>query len=219
MKLLPLIALLLVACTPTPDVPPRAIPAPIQSAAVTPAVDAVKADSAKSREISGKLEQQVETLRKNSIDLQHGFAAATSEAARLKAQKSASEKELDALWDILNGTEARAKALFAEVEKAKAFADEQRDFRVLAERRLDELAKAALARDTETLELRKQRDFLADENARAGKVIERMRADLSKAEMKAAVGTYLKGVGWFIAVCLLLLAALWVALKTFKPFP
>lgn len=57
--------------------------------AVTPAVDAVKADSVKSREISGKLEQQVETLRKNSLDLQHGFSAATSEAARLKAQKAA----------------------------------------------------------------------------------------------------------------------------------
>ena len=206
-------SLLLVACTPKPDVPPRAIPAPIQSSAVTPAVDAVKADSAKSREISGKLEQQVETLRKNSIDLQHGFSAATSEAARLKAQKQASEKELDALWDMLNGTEARAKALFAEVEKAKAFADEQRDFRLIAEKRLDDLAKAAIARDTETLELRKQRDFLADENERAGKVIEGLKVDLRRADMKAAVGSYLKGVAWFIGIVLTLIAAFWVATK------
>lgn len=213
MKLLPLLALSLAACTPTPDVPPRAIPAPTQSAAVTPAVDAVKADASKSREISGRLEQQVETLRKNSRDLQHGFAAATSEAARLKAQKQASEKELDALWDMLNGTEARAKELFAEVEKAKAYADEQRDFRMVAEKRLDDLAKAAIARDNETMELRAQREHLASELARGEKINADLRSKLSAAEKKAAVGTYLKGVAWFIGIMMTLIAAFWVATK------
>ena len=216
MKLLPFLALLLAACTPKPDVPPRAIPAPIKSTAVTPAVDAVKADSAKSREISGKLEQQVEALRKNSIDLQRGFSAATTEAARLKAQKQASEKELDALWDMLNGTEARAKALFAEVEKAKAFADEQRDFRLIAEKRLDDLAKAAIARDTETLELRAQREHLTGELATADKTITRLKSELSAAEKKAAVGGYLNGVGYFFAGIILLIVIAKIG-SFFKP--
>ena len=203
----------LVGCVPKETAPPQAIIAPNQSAAVSPLVDQAKADAAKGGEVSAKLERQVETLRKNSLDLQHGFSAATNEAARLRAQKAASEKELDALWEMLNGTEARAKELFAEVEKAKAIADEQRDHRVLAEKRLDELAKAALARDTETLELRKQRDFLADENERAGKVIEGLKVDLRRADMKAAVGSYLKGVAWFIGIVLTLIAAFWVATK------
>ena len=212
-----LIAILLASCASKIEAPPRAIPAPIQSAAVTPAVDAVKADSAKSREISGKLEQQVEALRKNSIDLQHGFSVATTEAARLKAQKTASEKELDALWDMLNGTEARAKALFAEVEKAKAFADQQRDFRMIAEKRLDDLAKAAIARDTETMELRAQREHLTGELLRSDKTITRLKAELSTAERKAAVGSYLKGVGVFIGLGIIAIIAFWVLTRRLVP--
>lgn len=57
--------LLLASCT-HETVPPRAIPAPIQSAAVTPVVDAVRADSAKGREISGRLETQVDALWESS---------------------------------------------------------------------------------------------------------------------------------------------------------
>lgn len=211
--ILSLLALILAACAPSTENAPRAIPAPIQSAAVTPAVDAVKADASKSREISGRLESQIETLRKNSIDLQHGFSAATSEAAKLKAQKQASEKELDALWDMLNGTEARAKEMFAEVEKAKAYADEQREFRALAEKRLDELAKAAIARDTETMELRAQREHLSDELARGERINAELRAKLASAEKKAAVGSFLKGVCWFIGIIFTLIALFCVATK------
>lgn len=58
----------LASCARDTPVPPRAIPAPVQSAAVTPAVDAVRADSAKGREISGRLETQVDALRKSSSD-------------------------------------------------------------------------------------------------------------------------------------------------------
>lgn len=214
---LPFLALVLAACSPTPEAPPRAIPAPIQSAAVTPAVDAVKADSVKSREISGKLEQQVETLRKNSLDLQHGFSAATSEAARLKAQKAASEKELDALWDMLNGTEARAKELFSEVEKAKAFADQQRDFRMIAEKRLDDLAKAAIARDNETLELRAQREHLAGELDSARNAIATLRENLRKAENKAAVGSYLKGIIYYLAALIAIIGLLYLLARCYLP--
>lgn len=206
------LVLLLSACS-NPQPPPRAIPAPIQSAAVTPAVDAVRTDSAKQREVSGRLESQVDALRKSSADLRQDFASATAEAARLKVQKAASEKELDALWLILNGTEARAKALFDEVEKAKAIADEQKAQRSVAEKRLDELAKAAIARDTETAELRTQRDHLADELEKAIQAHARMQTRLSAAEQKAAVGTYLKGCIWFIGVSLFLALLFYILTK------
>lgn len=206
------LSIVLTACSPTVQ-PPRAMPAPIQSAAVTPVVDAVRADSVKTSEVSGRLESQVESLRKSSADLRQNFAAATAEAARLKAQKAATEKELDGLWLILTGTEARAKALFDEVEKAKAIADEQKAQRSIAEKRLDELAKAALARDTETLELRAQRDDLAAELDKAVKAHARMQSSLSAAEQKAAVGTYLKGCIWFIGIALFLSLLFYILTK------
>ena len=146
-------------------------------------------------------------------DLRQDFASATAEAARLKAQKAASEKELDSLWILLTGTEARAKALFDEVEKAKAIADEQRAARLLAEKGLEELAKAAIARDTETLELRAQRDALANELDQAVKAHARMQVSLSKAEQKAAVGSYLKGCIWFIGVALFLSLLFYILTK------
>lgn len=208
---------MLVGCAPKAyPVPPRAIPAPRQAEAVTPLVERVRADSAKSGEVSAKLEGKVEALQRTTGELRAGMSAATAEADRLRKQKAATEKELDGLWQLLTASDEHAKRLFAEVEDAKRVADEQRGHRLLAEKRLDELAKAAIARDNETLELRDQRDHYASELDKAGKVHADMLAKLSKAEMKAAVGTYLKGVVWFIAVLIVLVIAVKV-IAFFKP--
>ena len=141
------------------------------------------------------------------------MTAATAEADRLRKQKAATEKELDGLWQLLNGTEARAAALFAEVESAKRIADEQKAHRVIAEKRLDELAKAAIARDNETLELRSQRDHYVSELDKAVKAHAAMQASLSAAEQKAAVGTYLKGCIWFIGIALFLALLFYILTK------
>lgn len=208
---------MLVGCASKVDpVPPKAIPAPRQSAAVSPLVDQAKADAAKGGEVSSRLEGKVESLQRTTGELRAGMSVATSEADRLRKQKAATEKELDGLWQLLNGTEARAAALFAEVETAKKIADEQKAHRVIAEKRLDELAKAAIARDTETAELRDQRDHLAGELDKAGKVHADMLARLSKAEQKAAVGSYLKGCIWFIGIVIVLVVAVRV-MAFFKP--
>lgn len=205
---------MLVGCSPdaaTP--PPRAIPAPRQTEAVTPLVERVRADTAKSGEVSAKLEGKVEALQRTTGELRAGMSAATAEADRLRKQKAATEKELDGLWKLLNGTEARAAALFAEVESAKQIADEQKAHRLVSEKRLDELAKAAIARDIETLELRDQRDQLAADVDRAGKVHADMLARLSKAEQRAAVGAYLKGCIWFLGVSLFLALLFYILTK------
>lgn len=214
--LLALGSVALASCARDTPVPPRAIPAPVQSAAVSPAVDGVKADAAKTAEVSGRLEAKVESLQRATADLRTGMTAATAEADRLRKQKIASEKELDALWKMLTNEEARAAALFAEVEKAKEIADQQKAHRAIAEKRLDELAKAAIARDTETLELRAQRDHLSGELDKAGQVHADMLAKLSKAEMKAAVGSYLKGIVWFLG-SLIVLVVVVKAAAFFKP--
>lgn len=206
-------AILLASCSTTPDVPPRAIPEPTQTAAVSPLVDQAKADAAKGGEVSARLESKVESLQRTTADLRTGMTAATAEADRLRKQKAATEKELDGLWQLLNGTEARAAALFAEVESAKRIADEQKAHRVIAEKRLDELAKAAIARDNETLELRSQRDHYVSELDKAVKAHAAMQASLSAAEQKAAVGTYLKGCIWFIGIALFLALLFYILTK------
>lgn len=207
---------LLASCASTTQAPPKAVPVPRQSAAVSPLVDQAKADAAKGGEVSARLESRVEALQATTSDLRQGISAATSEADRLRKQKAATEKELDGLWQMLTGAESRAAALFAEVEKAKTIADEQKSHRLLAEKGLDELAKAAIARDTETIELRDQRDHYAAELDKAGKVHADMLARLSKAEMRAAVGSYLKGIVWFIGIVIVLVVAVRV-MAFFKP--
>ena len=205
--------ILLASCSTAPEAPPKAIPAPTQTAAISPLVDHAKADATKGGEISARLESKVESLQRTTADIRTGMTAATAEADRLRKQKAATEKELDGLWQLLNGTETRAAALFAEVESAKRIADEQKAHRVIAEKRLDELAKAAIARDNETLELRAQRDHYADELDKAGKVHADMLARLSKAEQKAAVGGYLKGCIWFIGIALFLALLFYILTK------
>lgn len=205
--------IILASCSTAPEAPPKAIPAPTQTVAVSPLVDQAKADAAKGGEVSSRLEGKVESLQRTTGELRAGMSVATAEADRLRKQKAATEKELDGLWQLLNGTEARAAALFAEVETAKKIADEQKAHRIIAEKRLDELAKAAIARDNETLELRSQRDHYVSELDKAVKAHASMQARLSAAEQKAAVGTYLKGCIWFIGVALLLSLLFYILTK------
>lgn len=139
---------MLVGCAPKLDpIPPRAIPAPRQSEAVTPLVDRVRAEAAKSGEVSAKLEGRVEALQRTTGELRAGMSAATAEADRLRKQKAATEQELDGLWQLLTASDEHAKRLFAEVEEAKSAAEAQRQQRQLSDVRLSELAQAAVARD------------------------------------------------------------------------
>lgn len=206
------IVLALVGCQST-QMPPRAVVATIQSAAVSPLVDRSKADAARTNEAASKLESKVDDLRLTTTALRAGMTAATAEAERLRDQKTASEKELQGLWELLTASDQHAKQLFAEVEKAKTIADQQKSFRLLAERNLDELAKAAIARDTETVELRAQRDQLSKDLGTAQLAYEQQAGKLATAEKRAAVGTYLKGCVWVLGISLLIIVALYVAVK------
>lgn len=211
-----IIVLSFASCAKNAQPIPRAIPAPTQASAVTPVAQAVKDDAVKSAVIAERLENKVESLQKTSSGLRDELSLATAEASRLKQQKAASADELQTLWQTLNSTEQKAKALFEEIEQAKLAAEEQKQLRAITEKRMDELLKTAVARDNETVELRAQRDHLASELTRAEKIVEQAQADLSKAQMKAAVGSYLKGCIWFIAIVVIAV----IAVKTisfFKP--
>lgn len=214
--ILPLIAILLASCASKIEAPPRAFPAPIQSADVAPMARVVKEDASRTAAASAKLESKVAELQRSSADLRAGVGQATAEADRLRKQKAASEKELDALWQMLTGSETRAKELFAEVEKAKSYADEQMQARLLAERRVDDLIQAASGSDVEKAELRAQRDHLASELEKAGKTHAMMQSALRDAERKGAIGTFFKGLLWWVGIAAVVLAIVWMALKRLK---
>jgi chromosome segregation ATPase len=71
--------------------------------------------------------------------LKAGISRATAEADRLRKQKAATEKELDSLWQMLTAENLRAAELFAEAERHRLAAAEERRLRTLAGKALDEL--------------------------------------------------------------------------------
>ncbi len=210
-----ILCLLLLASCAAP-LPPVAVPvpAPRPTAAVAPLVATVRQDAAKTAAVAAKLEGQVGSLRELSGSLSDGLNTAMAEVEKLRIAKTATETELESVWQLLTASNTQARNLFAEVEKTKALADEHQDARRMADERLVELATAAVARDAETLALRDQRDHYAAELAKAGIVHASLLEKLAKEKSKAAVGTYLKGIAAF----LILIAVAIVALKIFKPF-
>ncbi len=115
-SILLLCALLACSCAPraipvsgVPTAPPRAVPA-------APAAQAAARSASATGAVSAKLESRVEDLQQKATGLRKGINAAVTEADRLRQQKTASEKEIDALWQMLAGHEAKVRDLFAEAE-------------------------------------------------------------------------------------------------------
>lgn len=205
-------AIFTVACTPPRNIPPPP-PKPIETAPVTPTVEAVKAQVAVQRATSEKLEGKVETLARTTGELRTGLAAATAEAARLRDAKTATESELDGIWRMLQAEQNRAAEMFAAADESRKLADDQRKQRIEAEKRLADLTTAAALRDSETANLRKAVEQMAKQIEAARDAEATMQASLAKAERKAAVGSYLKGIVWFLGIAAFLAFALWLATK------
>jgi len=193
-------------------------PRPVESAAVAPSVEIVKKQAAVQRATSEKLEGKVATLAKATGELQTGLVAATAEAARLRAAKAATESELDGLWQMLTNETSRAAEMFAAAEESRKLADDQKAQRIEAEKRLADLATVAALRDSEVGNLRLQLDAMAKQIQAAQASEAAMQASLAKAEKKAAVGTYLKGIVWVLGIAAFLALALWIASK-WRPLP
>ena len=219
--ILPLVEALIAAClclaftgcgsAPEPGIV-RPTPPPV-AAPVAPVAEAVRRDAAASAIVATRLEGQVVGLQRSTANLRDGMQKALDEAARLRDAKAASEAELDALWKMLTDSNEKARNLFAEVEAARASADEQRDLRVAAEQNLISLARAASLRDAENETLRTQNADLVKSLDAAARHQAALTDKLRKAERNAALGTYVKGCVWFLGIAAVIL----LALKIFKP--
>lgn len=212
-----LLAFVLASCATAPKTAP-ALPRPAEAAPVAPLVDRAQADAAAARETSAKLEGKVETLHRDAATLKTGIMAATAEADRLRKQKAATEAELDGLWRMLTNEQERAAALFREVETSKTLAEQHRQQRILAEKRLEELAKAATAADAEAATLRQQHDAMARQIEAARKTEAELSAKLAKAEKGAAVARFIKGTVALVAIGFLLLKLLPLLAARLRPF-
>lgn len=193
------LALLPIAgCAPKAIPVANVAPAPRPVEAVAPAARQAREDSLRAGEASSRLEGKVAELQRTTGELRAGMSGATQEADRLRKQKTATEKELDGLWQLLTASDEHAKRLFAEVEQAKAFADEQNRLRLIADRRSVELVTMAAMKDQEVLELRTENDFLRAELEVAKRSQETLTAQKDAAEKQAAVGNYLRK--WLIGI-------------------
>ena len=187
-----IVVLFLFSCAPAPA--SRAIipAAPPRTAPAAPVIATTRATQTASATASARLESQVNTLRQSASELQDGMAEAVLEADRLRRQKSATEADLNGLWQKLTHLQTRNLFLETEAETAVTYATEQKERRAVAEQAVTDLTALTTAQEAELSSYRIQYQdittaYQASETARA--TAETARA---AAEKQAAVGNYLR---------------------------
>jgi len=180
------------SCAPQPV--PRAIiaPVPIATASTAPALAAARTQQSATAAVSAKLETQVNTLRQSASDLQDGMADAVLEADRLRQQKSATEAELNNLWQKLTDLNTRNLFLESETEAAVQFATEQKSLRDQAETGMAQLTEITADQEAELTAYRSQYETLSTAYATAEQARAALEESLQAAEKSAAIGDYLR---------------------------
>lgn len=210
------LAALFVGCTPIP----KTVPAPLrppESAAMAPLATQAQAAALSSRETAAKLEAEVGTIQKTTAGLRQGINQATAEADRLRQQKSATEKELETLWGMLTAEQTRAAELWNHVETSKSLANQHREQRLIAEKRLGELADAVIAAEMEIAALRQNHDQLSAQVDQARRTEAALGEKLSKAENDAAIARFFKAAA-AIGVAILVIGTILVVALKIRPF-
>jgi uncharacterized phage infection (PIP) family protein YhgE len=182
LPLLSLLSLILIGCS---NVAPTAntVTTPPRSAPVAP--------------IAARVKTEIVVVKESNQAIEHSLDAAINELSRLSQQKSASEKELADLWDLLNGAQARVAEqwlLLGESEKI-----------------IDELNIKANSADVEVLALR---DNLSEANTRLAAAAEWQ----AKHAKKVAVYEWIANKSWWILGITAAVGIGYLALKFFLPF-
>jgi len=196
-----IVFLILASCAPSAKkIPAPVITPPARTAAVTPAAKATHDAITASSVASARLEGQVIGLKNTTVSLQESMDKTLAEITRLKLTKTATEKELIILQGMAEESEVKVSSLLAEVELAKTTSQEQSKLRLDSERRVEEMLNIAAIKDVEVTTLRMQASDLNNIVAKQAEEMNVINAKLSKAEKGAAVGSYFKGVIWFLAI-------------------
>lgn len=197
------------ACGPAP----MTAPAPVRPPETPPMaviVDDAAATGATRDRTAVKLESQVQAISERAASLRDGISEATREADRLRQQKTATEKELVALWAMLTNEQKHARVLFEESERNQALADQHRRERETAESQLVRLADVSRKAEIELKALRANHDAMAGQIDQARKTEASLQGRLEKAQEQAAVARFIKGAA-AIAIGSLVIAAVAIA--------
>ena len=157
---------LLASCAPRPGTVPKHVPLdPPPRARAVEVAPVRQAAAAASREgaVAGA---KVEKIAAEVKALETHLDAAVAEADRLRKQKSASERELDLMWENLTKIHQRHDALSLEAQGAKAALDRQKLLHAAAETEIAKLEQAVRAAGVEVALLRSS--FTTAEKLRAG---------------------------------------------------
>ena len=162
---------------------PAAIAPPIKSAAISP--------------VAAKVKKEIVVVKESNAAIQHGLSKAIAEAERLAKQKSATEKELNQLWDTLTDVQKRAAEQWKQLETS--------------EKTIDDLNLKASASDGEIKTLRKNLD---DANAR---LIEAKKYQ-DKAAPKVAVYDWISSRLMWLTIFLVLGVIVYVTIRFLPSF-
>ena len=159
MKLfVPLILAVITSCAPSsPLVPPfvkQTLPA--QAADISPALNAARDAATKADAAVDLSRGHITTITRETTTLRQGLQAATDEADRLRRQKTASEAELDGMWQSLQALTARNLFLESEAQAAADSLAREKTLRHTASEALTTAHALARGKESEATQLRLQ---------------------------------------------------------------
>ena len=157
---------LLASCAPRPGTVPKHVPLDPPPKARAVEVAPVRHAAAAAHREAAVAGAKVEKIAAEVKALESHLGAAVAEADRLRKQKSASERELDLMWENLTKIHQRHDALSLEAQGAKAALDRQKLLHAAAEAEIAKLEQAVREAGVETALLRSS--FTTAEKLRAG---------------------------------------------------
>ena len=164
--LLYLLPILLASCAPRPGTVPKHVPLDPPPKARAVEIAPVRQAAAAAHREGAVAGAKVEIIAAEVKALESHLDAAVAEADRLRKQKSASERELDLMWENLTKIHQRHDALSLEAQGAKAALDRQKLLHAAAETEIAKLEQAVREAGVETALLRSS--FTTAEKLRAG---------------------------------------------------
>lgn len=146
--------------------------------------------------VAAKVKKEIVAVKESNQVIEHSLDAAIDQLSRLQQQKTASEKELDILWDTLTAVQDRV------VEQWLLLGE--------SEKTIDELNIKANTADVENVALR---DSLSEANARLTAAAEWH----AKHAKKVAVYEWIANKAWWILGIAIVCGIAYLALKFFLP--
>ena len=216
-----MVAFLIVSCS-KDATPPVAIPvAPDKKESVQPYVKKTQANIdkgvAENVKINEKVKQQNESISEQKITIQEALVKAEEIKKELVVSKLKTD-DVDYLINLLKKIDDKNKALTGKNKELFDYVEQQNKTLMEAKKNAQESYEKLIQKEQETDELRKQRDFLANNLEGKNKEVVELQKEKTKLLQKVAnAGVYKTWVILFIIVAALVGAGA-IYIKIIKPW-